>query len=151
MTLKKWFTQCLIYAIAVIVLALLLALVSGKSVPKVFAPENAQASTVPQQPEEVKPDGIDLLMQNVLRPCESGGNDRAINPHDPVTPSFGRYQWKLDSAYHYNQIYHVLPDVEKAEMANVIMDADFQDRLTKAVLKDGGWRNWYNCLKSRFE
>ena len=82
-----------------------------------------------------------------LAKCESGNRPTAINPHDFGSGSYGLYQWKVDSFYRYNQIYKVLPDLEKHEVMNIIYDPIAQTALTKAVIKDGGYKNWHNCVK----
>lgn len=80
--------------------------------------------------------------------CESSGNIYAINPHDPVSGSFGLVQWKTESFWHYNQVYHLLPDLQREEVVNIIYDPTIQIEMAKRVLEEpDGWKNWYVCLK----
>lgn len=80
--------------------------------------------------------------------CESRNNENAINWDDGGSPSFGLFQWKEDSFWRYNLKYGIIPDLERREVRNIIMDVHAQAELTKKVLEEpGGWRNWFNCLK----
>lgn len=83
-----------------------------------------------------------------LRQCESGGNDLSIHKADGNSDSLGRFQWKIESIYFYNQRFKILPNIEKMEIANVIYDPEIQDEFTYRVLAMGDWKNWYNCLKN---
>jgi hypothetical protein len=97
--------------------------------------------------ESVSPIISKILIQ--LRQCESGGDPNIIVEDDGGSPSYGLFQWKYDSFWHYNQIYKILPDLEYQEVGNVILDPKIQTKLTVKVLteEEGGWRNWYNCSK----
>ena len=57
-----------------------------------------------------------------LAKCESGLNPQAVNWNDHGSPSYGLFQWKEDSFWRYNEKYKVLPNLERAEVRNVIMD-----------------------------
>lgn len=97
----------------------------------------------------VERDDLDRLIDQ-LAWCESRNNPNAINPHDPDTGSYGLVQFKIDTFYRYNQIYRVVPDLERNEVINIIFDGETQKKLSKNIIRDGGWRNWYNCLKPYF-
>jgi len=146
----KLLRECLFYIITVATVLLLFALL--------FHPVPARSDTEAQSFEsqiadtsflQYQPFAVEQTMAP-LRVCESQGNDNAINPHDPVTPSHGRYQWKTSSAYYYNNIYHIIPGAEMADIQNVIMDTWFQDALTKKVLEHDAWTNWTNCLRKYY-
>ena len=97
------------------------------------------------------PTKLDHIL-NVLAWCESGNNPNALNPKDGGSPSYGLLQWKEASFFYYNEKHKVLPDIERGEVLNIIMDATAQRMLAKEVLQEpNGWRNWYNCLKSRYQ
>lgn len=102
----------------------------------------------PAEAKEAEParDDLDRLIDQ-LAWCESRNNPLIVNPADPDTRSVGLLQFKDETFWRYNQIYKVVPDLEKHEVANVIFDGDIQRALAKEILKDGGWKNWYNCLK----
>ena len=97
----------------------------------------------------VERDDLDRLIDQ-LAWCESRNNEKAINPRDPQTASLGLLQFKEDTFWRYNKVYEVLPDLERAEVINVIFDGETQRKLAKLIIKDGGWKNWYNCLKPYF-
>lgn len=83
--------------------------------------------------------------------CESSNNHLAVNLSDPTpdSPSYGLFQWKTESFYFYNQKYKIVPDLEKNEVLNVIMDREIQIRLTKKVLEEPeGWKNWMLCSRN---
>lgn len=83
-----------------------------------------------------------------LADCESLNNPNATNPQDGGSASYGYLQWKISSFYNYNLKYKIVPDLEKLEVDNVIMDKDIQLKLAEKVLQEPrGWTNWYNCGK----
>lgn len=145
--------QCIIYLlVSLVILGGMLALAQIVKAPITVKEAEAAEDHIRDIKEMVERDDIDRVME-ILRACESGGNDKAIHLNDgaPGRHSYGRYQWQLASAWHYNQIYGILPDLEKNELLNVIYEPTFQDKLTKAVIKDGGWANWKNCLSPYFK
>ena len=75
-----------------------------------------------------------------LRQCESGGNDEAINPEDlDGTPSFSRYQFKPSTLYEWGMRYKILPiDLEKAEIMNIIMDGELQEKVLVEAIREYG-------------
>ena len=81
-----------------------------------------------------------------LRACESQGRDSAINPKDrDLTPSWGRYQFKPSTLYGWGKQYGTITDMEPAEIMNVIMDGDLQERTLIEVLKDHQKdKRWWN-------
>lgn len=101
------------------------------------------------QEPEIERDDLDRIIDQ-LAWCESRNNENAINPHDPDTASYGLLQFKVDTFYRYNEIYRILPDLERSEVLNVIFDGETQKKLSKNIIRDGGWKNWYNCLKPYF-
>ena len=52
--------------------------------------------------------------------------------------SFGLYQWQEKSWELYNKKFNLDLDIKNPKD---------QIELTAIVLKDGGWRNWYNCYR----
>ncbi len=83
-----------------------------------------------------------------LSMCESSNNPNAYVHDDGGSPSYGLFQWKAESFYHYNEKYKIVDIQSKKEVINYIKDPRVQTRLTEKVLTEkGGWRNWYNCLK----
>lgn len=104
--------------------------------------------------EPVKVEAKDTLSPLIdkLAMCESGGNPEALNADDGGSPSYGLLQWKADSLWRYNIKYRIIPDIEREEIMNVIMDSDVQIAMAEKVLEEpNGWRNWYNCLKTTYE
>lgn len=80
-----------------------------------------------------------------LRVCESGNKDEAINLVDKdKTSSFGRYQFKPQTLYGWAIKYGILTDIEPAEIMNVIMDGELQERvLTEAIKENGKNKEWF--------
>jgi hypothetical protein len=94
-----------------------------------------------------KNDPLDAWIEKLIW-CESRGNPDAVNWYDGGTPSFGILQFKTDTFWRYNLKYQLLPNLEKNEVPNIIMDSDVQIRLAKRIISDGGYKNWFNCVKS---
>lgn len=138
----KILKQCLISATA-IVLVLLAIWVLFRPV-KVISVVKADQET----PSSGR-DDLDRLIDQ-LAWCESRNDPFAVNPADPVTRSVGLLQFKDDTFWRYNEIYKILPDLERHEIPNVIFEAEAQRALAKEIIKDGGWSNWRNCLKRYF-
>ena|SRR3990167_8702458 len=93
---------------------------------------------------------VDLLDKKIdrLSQCESGGDERIINPDDGGSPSFGKFQYKEATWHHYLDLYpEILPFTERAERMNLIFDGETQRQLTKKILEEEkeGSRNWLNC------
>lgn len=82
---------------------------------------------------------------NKLAFCESSNNPLAINPDDKGSPSFGLFQYKEKTWEYKIRKYDLLPYATDAELMNFIFDEGLQTYLTKRILKDGGWRHWFNC------
>ena len=101
--------------------------------------------------EVQRPDALDNWLTK-LAFCESSNNPDAINWDDVGSPSFGYLQWKTDSFWAYNNLYEVLPDLEKSEVENIITgDKEIQIKLARIVILEEhsgrGWRNWWNCSR----
>ena len=94
-----------------------------------------------------KNDPLDDWIERLIW-CESRGNPDAVNWYDGGTPSFGILQFKTDTFWRYNLKYQLLPNLEKNEVPNIIMDSDVQIRLAKRIISNGGYKNWFNCVKS---
>ena len=129
--------QCFTYALSLILASILVYSLTALA----FAPINVGSPVKPV----FDPILLDLMAK--LRQCESSGNDLAIHYFDGDSHSYGRYQWKAESIWYYQQKYKLLPDIEEAEIMNVIFEPEIQDMFTYKVLEDGGWRNWTNCWK----
>lgn len=52
--------------------------------------------------------------------------------------SYGKYQWQMKSWLNYKK--------QGATKENIGSD-EMQDKVTRYVLDNGGWRNWYRCGK----
>ena len=111
-----------------------------------FRVSTGQLGEVNGTVEDRTPDELDAWIEK-LAFCESRNNPEAINWYDGGSPSYGLLQWKVDSFYRYNQLYKVLPDLEKNEVPNIIMEPETQKRLARLVITDGGENNWFNCVK----
>ena len=144
--IKKIFGERVIEIIATAIAILLMAFgiwvmteqASGFSLIRTQSPEpliEIEVNYLDSQPQYIK----DLIK------CESRGNSKAIHYNDGGSHSYGLVQWKEDSFYRYNKIYKVLPDLERYEVLNIIMDETAQIELAKKVIENGGWRNWLNC------
>ena len=104
-----------------------------------------------QETEEAqRPDALDKWIDK-LALCESSNNPEAINRFDGGSPSYGYIQWKEDSFWRYNNVFKVLPDLERGEVMNVIKCKDTQIELARRVIltehSGRGWRNWWNCAR----
>ena len=115
----------------------------------------AEAPSLPTENiEETKqtqrPDALDKWIDK-LAFCESSNNPEAINRFDGGSPSYGYIQWKEDSFWRYNNVFKVLPDLERGEVMNVIKCKDTQIELARRVIltehSGRGWRNWWNCAR----
>jgi len=84
--------------------------------------------------------------------CESSNNPLAVNPHDPITPSYGLYQFKEATWNFYINKYHLFPNSEPTERMNFIWDRSSQEVVARLILHEkNGWRNWTNCLRWYYE
>lgn len=64
-----------------------------------------------------------------LRKCESGGNDKAVNPKDlDGTPSYGRFQFKPGTFYGFAKKYGiVVSDYRNGDEQELILDSMITD------------------------
>jgi len=112
------------------------------------APSPIIANIEEEQKEAQRPDALDRWITK-LAFCESSNRPEAINQFDGGSPSYGYLQWKLKSFWLYNQKYKILPDLERDEVRNIIMDREVQIELARRVLLEEangrGWRNWWYC------
>ena len=76
--------------------------------------------------------------------CESRGNPQAIGDSGKAR---GLFQYHLPTFQMYILKYNLLPNAEKEEIANFILDEEIQTELTKLILLEGGWENWTKCGK----
>lgn len=84
-----------------------------------------------------------------LAMCESSNNEKAINPHDGGSPSYGLYQFKRETWVYFVRKYSLFPDAEDVELQNLIMDRKAQNIVTSKVLEDKSNRkHWINCFKT---
>lgn len=112
-----------------------------------FTSQPISLAKAPELPAESNLSPIAAKMV-ALRRCESSGDDLALHKFDGLSHSYGRYQWKIESMWYYNQKYHLLPNIEENELINVIYDPVVQDLFTFTVLQEkNGWKNWFNCSK----
>ena len=75
-----------------------------------------------------------------LAVCESGGNEKALNPNDGGTRSVGILQFK-DATFRgfMKRFSFVIPPAS-------IWDAETQMALARRmILEPQGWRHWKNC------
>lgn len=71
--------------------------------------------------------------------CESGFNEKALNPNDlDNTPSYGLFQFKPSTLYFYALKYQVLSDIEQAEIQNVIYDGSIQLKTVAKMIENRG-------------
>ena len=103
-----------------------------------------------QAKQTQRPDALDKWIDK-LAFCESSNNPEVINRFDGGSPSYGYIQWKEDSFWRYNNVFKVLPDLERGEVMNVIKCKDTQIELARRVIltehSGRGWRNWWNCAR----
>jgi hypothetical protein len=79
--------------------------------------------------------------------CESGHRANII-VWDNGSYSYGEFMFKLPTIKMYSIRYEMLPgDLEDADYINWALDGQYSRKLAKRIIEDGGWRNWYNCLK----
>lgn len=80
--------------------------------------------------------------------CESGGDVNAINPNDPDTPSYGPFQFKVQTAHMYLKRYDMHEGWNDEELVELLHNYTFTRNLAETIIltEEKGWRNWYNCL-----
>ena len=91
--------------------------------------------------------GSECYWLNKLSFCESSNRPHIINPDDKGSPSFGLFQYKEKTWKWKIRKHGLLPYTEDGELMNLIHDEYTQTKLTKLILRDGGWRHWFNCSK----
>ena len=121
----------------------------------VLAPNQALAYNVPawadidhlpellaQNPIAYKKASILVKMEN-LASCESGGNERVINPNDNGSPSYGKYQFKLTTwlVFAGNQY----PTKSVLELEGLLLNGRVQDEVVYSMLEKGLFKHWKNC------
>lgn len=114
-------------------MALLTQLVNAQPVQSIQIVEPQEATPVVI---EVSP--VDIFLDK-LAECESGGNPKALNPHDYGSRSVGLYQFKDGTFAAYSKAY---------KLNNVpadIWNPEKQKELARLMLLDGGWKHWKNC------
>jgi len=75
----------------------------------------------------------------VIRDCESENNPKAYNPADPITPSFGLYQFKTETFNHFGERYG-LPHTD-------VWNPVEQHDIAKAMLLEGRSEHWKVCYQ----
>ena len=75
--------------------------------------------------------------------CESRGNEKAINPNDVGSPSYGKYQFKLRTwlAYSPSQF----PTKSALELEGLLLNGKAQDEVVYRMLKENLYSHWKNC------
>ena len=70
--------------------------------------------------------------------CESRGNPEAINEHDPITPSIGLFQYKVETWAYFSEQFNFKGD---------IMNGADQWELTRRVIEadERNKSHWFNC------
>lgn len=104
------------------------------------------------EPKEIHDPLIEIITE--LSRCESGHNPNARNPHDPETPSYGRFQYKWETWNEAIDKYGIFPAAtEEADRWNLIWDGSAQETVTRKILENepNGWRKWTNCLHKFYE
>lgn len=92
---------------------------------------------------------IDKILDD-LAMCESSNRNDVIILDSNNEYSYGRYQFQALTVKYYATKYNLLPDdLELVDYANWALDGDFSRLLARKVILDGGWRNWFNCLKDK--
>jgi len=99
---------------------------------------------------KAKADSSQLLNEYIgkLIVCESRENPAAFNDNDGKEGlhSYGILQFQIPTIWYYNQKYKVLPDIEYAEIENVIWDTWVQWEFAEKILQEPyGYLNWKNC------
>ena len=124
----------------------------------VFMDKAEAPSTPPTNKDETqeiqkvaqRPDALDKWIAK-LAFCESSNRPEAINQFDGGSPSYGYLQWKEDSFWRYNNVFKVLPNLERGEVLNIIKCKDTQVELARRTIltehNGRGWRNWWNCAR----
>ena len=77
--------------------------------------------------------------------CESGFNENALNKKDlDGTASYGLMQFKPSNLLLYGRKYGILPDIEPAEIQNIIYDGELQLRIAAEMIKNEGHKEkWW--------
>lgn len=97
---------------------------------KVYASIVGAGKIVEKKDEPVE--DIDIMLDR-LAMCESSGNENAIVLDVNNLYSMGLYQYQMPTWIRYG----MSPDD--------IYDGEKQRELTKKIIEQGGWENWYNC------
>lgn len=87
-----------------------------------------------------------VLISDILEKlamCESSNDSQAFNRYDPVTSSYGLYQFKLETFNHFGKRYGL--------KHNDIMNPEQQKAIASRMLSEGRWKHWYNCLNKYYE
>ena len=85
--------------------------------------------------------------------CESGFNENALNKKDlDGTASYGLMQFKPSTLLLYGRKYGILPDIEPAEIQNIIYDGELQLRIAAEMIKNEGHKEkwWLQQFPSCF-
>ena len=85
---------------------------------------------------------IDELLKD-LAECESSNNEKAVNPNEPHGKSWGKYQYRIDT---WNWA------LERYGLGKLdILNGEHQDIVTRQMLSEKRWKNWFNCLSKYYE
>lgn len=90
------------------------------------------------------------IMLKELAECESGRNEDAYNPKDPISGSYGPFQFKLGTTKWYLKKFKmkIPPD---NELLDLLFTYNYSKELARRILDEGHWENWYNCLHKYYE
>lgn len=92
------------------------------------------ATTTPKLP----PPSDEIAVLEYLAMCESSNRPEVINPNDSGSPSYGLLQFKTDTWTWATKRYGY-EDFK-------IMNGEHQKIVARAMLKEGRWKHWRNCL-----
>ena len=137
--------------IAVLVVLLITVLLK-QQVPEIqyIAPKESvdDRTTLDEKIEQLKGEVLDGLKQ-----CESGDatqDDAPVNPKDGGSPSFGLYQFKIETVQHYKQKFN-REELTRLDALLLSLNGEQSRELAEQIIFDevGGIWNWETCAKEK--
>lgn len=138
----------MIYSKYILIAIASVAMVSPMSAIQIasnIGPEQAQVASIPIVPltvgqllNQVENPRTRAILTDLVK-CESSGNPNALNPLDlDGTPSYGCLQFKDTTLYHFAKEFDILPEIELAEIHNVIYDPQIQIAVAEKMIEKYG-------------
>lgn len=120
-----------------------------------FAPRLREVPTIEQIIQKVASPRIQAILTD-LAECESTNDPNATNPIDlDGTPSHGLLQFKPSTLYLFAKEFKVLPEIEPAEIYNVLYDPEIQVAVAEKMIEKYGhqrsfWQQQWPACSARY-